>query len=65
MVRTLVTGRTGFVGPRIDDELLDGAHEVTIIDNLISTGTRHELHPRIAFCNGDMAADDRRAQGVA
>jgi len=41
-MRALVTGGAGFIGSNLVDALLDGGHEVQVIDNL-STGRRSNL----------------------
>jgi UDP-glucose 4-epimerase len=41
-VRALVTGGAGFIGSNLVDELLEGGHDVSVVDNL-STGRRENL----------------------
>ena len=41
-MRALVTGGAGFIGSNLVDGLLDGGHEVTVVDDL-STGKRENL----------------------
>lgn len=50
-MKTLVTGGMGFIGSHLVDRLLDGGHEVVVLDNL-RTGRQENLvhrqgHPRL------------------
>ena len=53
MTRALITGGAGFIGSHLSEALLEGGHEVTIIDDL-STGRFENInpltdHPRFHF----------------
>lgn len=47
----LVTGAAGFIGAAVTKRLLDGGHEVVVIDNL-STGSRENIPPGAIFIEG-------------
>lgn len=58
MARCLVTGGAGFIGSHLTGRLLDGGHDVVVLDNL-STGRRSNLeslegHPRLTFVPGSI-----------
>jgi UDP-glucose 4-epimerase len=57
-MRVLVTGGAGFIGSHIVDALLDGGHEVAVLDNL-STGKRENVPERARFYEVDLR--DREA----
>jgi UDP-glucose 4-epimerase len=57
-MRVLVTGGAGFIGSHIVDALLDGGHEVAVLDNL-STGKRENVPERVRFYQVDLR--DREA----
>ncbi len=57
-MRVLVTGGAGFIGSHIVDALLDGGHEVAVLDNL-STGKRENVPERARFYQVDLR--DREA----
>ena len=52
--RYLVTGGAGFIGSHLCDALLDGGHEVVVLDDL-STGKCRNLDPRVSLTVGDVA----------
>lgn len=55
--RCLVTGGAGFIGSHLVDHLLEGGHEVCVVDDM-STGRRTNLptsHPRLRVIEGDAA----------
>ena len=43
-MRALVTGGAGFIGSHVVDRLVDGGHEVVVVDDL-STGKRSNVNP--------------------
>jgi nucleoside-diphosphate-sugar epimerase len=43
-VRALITGGAGFIGSHLAEALLDGGHEVDIIDNLSTGSIRNVGH---------------------
>jgi UDP-glucose 4-epimerase len=63
-MRVLVTGGAGFIGSHIVDALLDGGHEVAVLDNL-STGKRENVPERARFYEVDLRDREatRRALG--
>lgn len=56
MAKYLVTGGAGFIGSNLVEALVDGAHTVTVLDDL-STGKRTNIEPwldRIRFVEGSI-----------
>ena len=47
-MKVLVTGGAGFIGSHIVDQLIKEAHEVVVVDNLV-TGKKRNLHPDARF----------------
>ena len=52
--RYLITGGAGFIGSHLCDALLEGGHDVVVLDDL-STGKRSNLHPRASLRLGNVA----------
>lgn len=52
-MKILVTGGAGYIGSVMSDVLLEGGHDVTVIDNL-SRGHRDAVSPAAAFVEGDL-----------
>ena len=52
-MKILVTGGAGFIGSNVVDALIEGGHEVTVVDNL-SNGKEENLNPEIRFYNVDL-----------
>ena len=53
MSKCLVTGGAGFIGAHLTRELLDGGHDVTVLDDL-SGGFEENIDPRAEFVNGSI-----------
>jgi len=49
----LVTGGAGYIGSVVVDDLIDGGHEVVVLDNL-SRGHRESVNERSKFYEGDI-----------
>lgn len=54
--RILVTGGAGFIGSHLADRLLDGGHEVIIVDNLKS-GAEANIPEEAIFVEADVCGD--------
>ena len=52
-MRCIVTGGAGFIGSNLVDKLIDGGHDVIIIDNL-STGKEENINPNAKFYKKDI-----------
>ena len=52
-MKCLVLGGAGYIGSHTVRELIDGGHEVVIIDNL-QTGHLDAVHPQARFYQGDL-----------
>ncbi len=52
-MKVFVTGGAGYIGSVCVEELLNGGHEVTVLDNLVE-GHRSALDPRATFIQGDL-----------
>jgi UDP-glucose 4-epimerase len=52
-MRILVTGGAGYIASVMTDVLVDGGHNVTVLDNL-SRGHRDAISPRATFVEGDL-----------
>jgi len=52
-MRILVTGGAGYIGSVVTEYLLEGGHEVVVIDNL-ATGHRGAVDRRVEFHEGDL-----------
>lgn len=55
-MKILVTGGAGFIGSHVVDQLVDGGHEVAVVDNLI-TGRRDYVNARADFHEADICSD--------
>ena len=53
-MRVLVTGGAGYIGSIINEELLNGGHDVIVFDNL-SKGHRAAVDARAKFVEGDIS----------
>ena len=58
--KIIVTGGAGFIGSNLVDALLDGGHEVCIIDNL-ETGKEENINPKAVFHRADIRNYDEIA----
>ena len=56
-MKILVTGGAGFIGSHVVDRLLQGGHDVAVVDNL-ATGKRSNLHPSARFYEADIRDSD-------
>lgn len=54
MAKVLITGGLGFIGSHIQDFLITGGHDVTIIDDL-SSGSIDNLNPKANFLKLDIS----------
>lgn len=63
-MKLVVTGGAGYVGSVCAAVLIEGGHEVTVIDNY-STGNREAVHPQATLVEGDVrdVIDDVLAAG--
>ena len=52
-MRAIVTGGAGFIGSNLVDKLIDGGHEVIVIDNL-STGKKENVNLKASFNHIDV-----------
>jgi UDP-glucose 4-epimerase len=52
-MKVLVTGGAGYIGSVVTQRLVEGGHDVTVLDNL-SFGWREAIHPQAAFVKGDL-----------
>ena len=52
-LRALVTGGAGFIGSNVVDALVEGGHEVVVVDNL-STGKEENINPKARFFHVDL-----------
>jgi len=55
--KCLVTGGAGFIGSHIVDALIDGGHQVAVVDNLY-TGSESNLNPRTQFYKMNILDDE-------
>jgi UDP-glucose 4-epimerase len=55
--KCLVTGGAGFIGSHIVDALIDGGHQVAVVDNLY-TGSESNLNPRAQFYKMNILDDE-------
>ncbi len=64
-MKTLVTGGAGFIGSNLVNQLLQGGHEVAVIDNLLS-GYRSNLEPfpQARFIEGDIRDEDMVSDAI-
>ena len=53
-MRVLVTGGAGFIGSHIVDRLVDGGHEVVVVDDL-SSGSRANVNPEARLADIDIS----------
>ena len=62
-MKTLVTGGAGFIGSHFVKRMLQGGHEVVVLDKLTYSGNRANLPDDVEFHQGDIAepADVARA----
>jgi dTDP-L-rhamnose 4-epimerase len=63
----LVTGGAGFVGSHVVDALLDGGHEVRVVDTLLAAAHRERpdyLDPRADWIEGDVRDPETTATAV-
>ena len=63
-MRAVVTGGAGFIGSNVVDGLLDGGHDVVVVDDL-STGRRENLEPALAAGAALLELDIRDGAALA
>jgi dTDP-L-rhamnose 4-epimerase len=64
----LVTGGAGFIGSHVVEALLDGGHDVRVLDTLLAAAHRTRpdyLDPRADWIEGDVRDPDTAARAVA
>lgn len=64
-MRALVTGGAGFIGSNLVGQLVDGGHQVAVLDNLMS-GYRENLQPfpSVRFVEGDVRDERAIAEAI-
>lgn len=62
MARCLVTGGYGFIGGHLVEALVEGGHDVTILDNLVS-GKKESIQVKVNFIKGDIRDRDLEDMG--
>jgi len=59
-MKILITGGAGFIGSHLADKLIDGGHNVVVIDNL-STGKKENINSKAKFYEMDISSKELEA----
>jgi UDP-glucose 4-epimerase len=63
-MKVTVAGGAGFIGSHIQNKLIEGGHEVTVVDNL-SRGFAELVNPKAKFVEADIADQEKMTQALS